>query len=422
VAFVVRLAGVGLGLALFPNWLIPNDTASSNLPIARSLAAGKGYQMGDDSESAFRAATRLPPVLPCWLALVVCLAGDDPPLWLLGVGNAAFRAGAVVLVYLLARRCFGHRAALFGAGLYLLDPWEWFWVGYVMKEPLAVPLFLLAVWLVARCAEWLTPGRALAAGAAIGLATLARFANLALAVAAGLVLATALFRARRGRWEWVGRAAGLFACLLAGLLVVLSPWLIRNWRLFGQPIFSPNYAGQYFYTSNGPGIEMVRSGYYSPQGIDPTFLKGVTAPPWEVEGHYFTKTLHHLGQHPGEAVRRLGVKLVNMWQPTFAGSSVGNWLALGLPYVAGMAVCLFGVALAVGGRKRGLVLLAPVLVLVGVHLVYWGEIRNRQYLTPLLFAFGGLALSKVQGRGQKSEVRSQKSEVRGQKSPALSDF
>jgi 4-amino-4-deoxy-L-arabinose transferase-like glycosyltransferase len=326
---------------------------------------------------------------------------------LLGVGNAAFRAAAVVLVYLLARRCFGHRAALFGAGLYLLDPWEWFWAGYVMKEPIAVPLFLLAVLLVARCAERLTPGRALAAGAAVGLATLARFASLGLGVAAGIVLAGALFRARRGRWEWLGRAAGLGACLLAGLVAVLSPWLVRNWRLFGQPIFSPNFAGSYFYTSNGPGIEMVQSGYYSPRGIDPTFLKGVAAPPWEVEGHYFTNTLRHLGQHPGEAVRRLGVKLVNMWRPTFAGSSVANWLALGLPYAAGMAVCLFGVVLAVGGRKRCLVLLVPLLVFVGVHLVFWGEIRNRQYLTPLLFAFGGLALSKVKVRGQGSGVRSQ---------------
>jgi len=37
----------------------------------------------------------------------------------------------------------------------------------------------------------------------------------------------------------------------------------------------------------------------------------------------------------------------------------------------------------------------PLLVFFVIHLIFWGEIRNRQYLTPLLFAFGGLALERL---------------------------
>ena len=45
------------------------------------------------------------------------------------------------------------------------------------------------------------------------------------------------------------------AGLTGTMLVILSPWLICNWMRVGQPILSFHFAGQYFYTSNGPGIE-----------------------------------------------------------------------------------------------------------------------------------------------------------------------
>jgi len=48
--------------------------------------------------------------------------------------------------------------------------------------------------------------------------------------------------------------------------------LLRNWAVMGQPTLSSHFAGQYFYTSNGPGIEMEQDGYYSPQGIDRELL------------------------------------------------------------------------------------------------------------------------------------------------------
>src|SRR5947209_17824272 len=107
-------------------------------------------------------------------------SGPDLPVWLVGAGNAVFRALAVVLLYALAWRYFGARAAAWAAALYLADPWEWLWVGFVLKEALAVPLFLLAVLALARLADRPAWRWAWAAGAAIGLAALARFPNLAL--------------------------------------------------------------------------------------------------------------------------------------------------------------------------------------------------------------------------------------------------
>lgn len=388
-AFLVRLVGVGLGLLFFPGWLVPPDTKGLYFPIARSLAQGTGYQAGDDPVEASRAA----PLLPCLLALEMRLAGPDLPLWVPGIVNAACRAAGVVLIYLLAGRYFGPRAGLAAALLYLLDPWEAFWAGFVLKEPLGVPLFLLAVWLLSRLDDERSLRWACIAGAGIGLATLARFPNSALWVAAGLLLAFGALRSR----SWAGwrSAAALLGCLTGTMLAVLSPWLLRNWSVVGQPVLSPHFAGQKFYTSNGPGIEMQQDGYYMPRGIDEERLQRAQEeqPPWQREGQLFSSTLGHIVAHPGEWLERIRTKLVNMWQPTYSRSSLRNWLVLGLPYCVWMCVSLAGLGLALWRRVPCRALLIPLVLFFCIHLVFWGEIRNRQYLTPLLFAFGGLALS-----------------------------
>jgi 4-amino-4-deoxy-L-arabinose transferase-like glycosyltransferase len=387
-AFAVRLAGVGLGLWLFPGYLVAADTRGVYYPIARSLAWGTGDQTGPVL------GTTIAPLFPCWLALLMRAAGPELPLWLPGLFNAAFRATGVVLVYLLGRRYFGTRAGLLGALLYLFDPWETLWAGYVLKESLAVPLFLLAIWLLCRLDDRRTLRSATAAGAAIGLATLARFPSGGLWVVAFFLLLR--LKHLPGGWCLANARGtlGLFLALTTAVVVILSPWLLRNWAVMGQPTLSSHFAGQYFYTSNGPGIEMEQDGYYSPQGIDRELLGKADRPgrPWQKEGHLFQYTLDYLLHHPGEAMQRVLTKVVNMWRPTFGRSSYRNWLLLGFPYCLEMLVCLAGMAIA---WRRGLgcsALLVPLLVYIVIHLVFWGEIRNRQYLTPLLFAFGGLAL------------------------------
>jgi len=390
-AFLARLAGVGLGMFLFPEWLIPPDTDSAYLPIARNLAAGLGYQTGPSINAT------IPPLLPCWLALLMQATGPELPIWLFGLFSAAFRAGGLVLVYLLGQRYFGPRTGFLGALLYLLDPWEAFWAGFVIKEQLAVPLFLLAVWLLGRLDDQRSILFACAAGAVIGLATLARFPAGGLWVVAFLLV----FRLRQlpGGWCWgnLRRAAGLYLCLTLSMLAVLSPWLVRNWILVGQPVLSYHFAGQYFYTSNGPGIEMEKDGYYSPKGIDGGLLGEAyaTRPPWQKEGYLFSYTLNYIVNHPGETLQRVLTKAINMWQPTFAGSSLRNWLFLGIPYCAEMLFCLAGLWIAWRQRLPCPAVLIPLLFFFVVHLVFWGEIRNRQYLTPLLFVFGGLALDRL---------------------------
>jgi hypothetical protein len=117
-------------------------------------------------------------------------------------------------------------------------------------------------------------------------------------------------------------------------------------------------------------------------------------PPWEREGSLFRRTLGHILTHPGELAERVGARVMNTWRPTFAGGSARNWVVLGVPYCLLLALSLAGIAVVAWRRVPCPALAAATIALIGMHLVFWGEIRNRQYMMPLLYAFGGAAVAR----------------------------
>ncbi len=140
---------------------------------------------------------------------------------------------ATWLTFTLGRRLFGAAAAWLAALALLLSVSVWQQTVVVNGTPLLMVLGLLAfhAWLsVEETAD--TAGRArflwlAALGAACGLLFLADYPAGALVVVA---LAYAVWRFA-GR----GRAAAL-ALIAASFLVVVSPWLIRNFALTGSPV------------------------------------------------------------------------------------------------------------------------------------------------------------------------------------------
>jgi hypothetical protein len=58
-----------------------------------------------------------------------------------------------------------------------------------------------------------------------------------------------------------------------------------------------------------------------------------------------------------------------------------------------MLLSVWGIVIATRRKLRCAPVAATLAVFVVLHLVFRGEIRNRQYLTPMLYVFGGLAVS-----------------------------
>lgn len=401
-SLAVKLAGVAY-MNHYHAWnLVAPDARGSYVPLAQSLVRGEGYVLRGREEDA----TPIAPIFPVYLSAIYRMAGLDTPVWVIGALNAVLRMLVTGLVMLLTARAFGRVPALLAGLLSALDPWEAFWSAFLLKESLAVALSAVAAlcWyrmLTRRSLSW-----ALVAGASVGVAGLTRFPTLGLAPWIVLGLVCAVY-SKRLPWH---RAAALAGSLLAGVLLVLSPWLVRNHRVFGEWLVSHRFVGTYLYVSNGPGAtRVVETWGYS--GLAVGDAKGAdaalaNASLGDQDRLLLRAALNHLVDHPGDLVKAAGARFVNMWRPTFAGSSWRNRIVLGWTYLLMMGLSLVGIAVAARSRADDatwparMVLLGMVSYVLVLHVFFWSEIRYRQYATPFLLAFAGVGLGSFMSRVQ----------------------
>jgi 4-amino-4-deoxy-L-arabinose transferase-like glycosyltransferase len=199
--------------------------------VSTNLANGYGFVVphGSVFSKAFHqtATAEHPPLYPLALAGAIKLGIT---------ANAAQRAlGAlfgtvtVVALGLLGRRAAGPAVGLVAAAIACVHPLLIAADGALLSETLygaILSLTLLAAW---RLQEHPSAGRAAAVGAGIGLAALTR------SEAVLLVFLLALPVALRGRRPWLHAGIATLATI-----VVIAPWVIRNWSVFGHPLLSNN--------------------------------------------------------------------------------------------------------------------------------------------------------------------------------------
>jgi tetratricopeptide (TPR) repeat protein len=184
---------------------------------------------------------RTAPLYPYLVAGLLWLFGRS----LLIVLLAQLLVGALqpVVMFTLTRRLFDARAGLLAAVLTALYGPFIFYQGVLLRDwlpPILEPLALLALVTATQCdraRSWL------AAGAALGLALVTKETVLFFLALVGLWLVWEYRSERR-------RAVKIGAWLLAGLLVVLSPVVIRNAIVGAPPFALSNRAISSFVTGN----------------------------------------------------------------------------------------------------------------------------------------------------------------------------
>ena len=182
-----------------------------------------------------------PPAYPAFL--VAATLGRPDRVALAKVANALLGAVAAVLLAALSARIFNNRAVAVATGLAAaLHPSFVLLSTDVQSEPLFLVALLLSGLALLAAADGASKASAFAAGVALGLAALTRPSALALAP----LLAAPLFDRRRPR------AAGLSlaALAVAGLVVALAPWTIRNAARFGELIPVSDAGGVSLYAGN----------------------------------------------------------------------------------------------------------------------------------------------------------------------------
>lgn len=199
--------------------------------LARSIATGQGFSSPTDLPSGPSAWA--PPLYPYILAGVFRLFGIYSALsaWVMLAFNSVFGALTCLTLYRIGEKIYGEGVARATAWTWALFPYAIYWpVRVVWETSLSTFLLSLALlWTLEMGDGPLRTGKWLSFGVLWGVITLTNTALLAVLPFCLLWLLYRLPRPTR-------RIGEMVLCGLAAVVVV-SPWLIRNYEVFGKFVF-----------------------------------------------------------------------------------------------------------------------------------------------------------------------------------------
>ena len=262
--------------------------------------------------------------------------------------------------------------------------------GSLMSESLYGLFVVAAVLLAVRHVRAPSLGGAVALGAAIGLAGLTRSEGLSLVI---LLALPAVLLAGERRWRSLLAVA-------AAALVVISPWVIRNWSTFGRPLLSTN-EGTVVAGSN------CHSTFYGPNlgGFDFACVKAAgaglsTDNEADVASHLRTVGFDYASDHAGRLAVVVPVRLAAAWglyapkrQFVVTGRNTATQKA-GVVLFYPLALLAIGGAVVLWRRrvKAALLLFGPLVMVCLVIATTYGGVRLRHPADLVIALLAGIAI------------------------------
>ncbi len=336
---------------------------------ARGMATGEWVLPAGVNDPEVRTTPHgRPPGYPHFLAGVYWLFGANylaPRLVQMALGLVN-----VVLIFLLGRAVFGRAVGLVSAA-FLAVYWAFIYFEGLLTYPAVVVFVLLVLMHVLRlwhrrpAFQW-----ALLAGIVLGVFGLFRPNGLlfvpVLAVWMGWVLH------RRGAWRPV--LAGVVGLVL-GVLIALTPGVVRNYRVAGDFVFISSYGGLNFYVGNNEEASCVEpripeleelAGIRNWCCFDyPLIVRGLGEKLGkenlrfsEANRYFYGQAIRFIREHPLKFLKNTGKKALLFWGPreitndTVLAYDKRHAVVLrylpGFPWV--LALFLVGLAAVVGSR------------------------------------------------------------------------
>lgn len=390
------------------------DDRDLYLGIASEMQEGNGFATPGSQPP--RATAFRPPLYP---VLLLVTGGQA-----LGIGtlHLLLAGGMVVATGMAARRFAGcgttssWGTCITAAGIVAIDPLLVLYSGQPMTETLCSCLSAGLLWAMSAgvsesensSSSQRTLRRTILIGGLWGLCLLAR-PTYAAAFAVWLAGSLILSGERSARWSDRLRTGCLTAIIA---MAVLSPWVIRNWSVFGTPIATTTHGGYTLWLANNPmyysevvergdavwdGDSLHRWQTETNQEMDQHQIRGEVAQDrWQGE-----KARTFIRANPGRFAWASAYRASRFWSiwPGRPGET-------GLPrvvlwMVAGGYAALWLAAIIALGRSlihgRWLMLLTTGSLIFGfflVHLVYWTDARMRAPIMPAIAVLVAVGLSR----------------------------
>jgi 4-amino-4-deoxy-L-arabinose transferase-like glycosyltransferase len=388
-AFTVRLLVLWFAAERFPQkWLYSRGIELGTL--AQSLLAGQGLSSPFGGSTGPTAL--LAPGYPAVIALAFRIFGSFtfPAAIAVMTMQVFFSAGTVLLIMIVARRCFDSRTADL-AGVFWAVSLPLLWMPTIFWETCLSTLLLVGmIALALRCEQ--KPSRSL-------WALMGGYCGLAALVNPALLMA---LLALMGWSAWQTRKTLRYSPLL-GLLVLLlvfAPWPIRNARALGAFIPLRSTVGFELWMGNRAGA----TGFLD-ESIFPLFnrrelnlyvSKGEVAYMRDKS----TQAKTYIRAHPAEFVRLSTIRFIRFWTGT--GNKEGS-VFFTLHAVLTTSLGLVGIWRILKSSRVSLSVLfiLPLMLFPLPYYITHAEFRYRLVIDPLLTILAAYAVTGSRDRAER---------------------
>lgn len=402
-AAIIRAAALGMGSANLA------DDRDDYVAVARHYADEGFWNPFVGIPNSYR-----PPLFPLVVAAILKAGGGSA---VLGLLQLALGTATVALTWHIGRRLGLGWLSAVAAGLVALDPLLIEYTTFPMTETLFTFLVALLVAVATpngskpvnqSQTQWPTLLRAAEIGAVFGACALCRPT---IWPVVGLAAFWLLWRSRRTRGRgrellWAGTVASL------ALAAVVSPWVLRNWKLLGSPVLTTTHGGYTLLLGNNEAYfqqvaarplmeewqdrrpDRFQRAWFRDLVADMSREIGPGADEMVQDRWMYRRAWRDIAGEPRLFLRACLLRFAEFWNvlplpPSRSTiSSIVVW-GLGAGYSIELALFLVGLGTLFRHRNdrwddRWILPLLLILNFTLVHLFYWSNMRMRAPLIPLI--------------------------------------
>jgi len=226
--------------------------------VARSITLGQGFSNPYDGNTGPTAWE--PPLYPYLMGGVFKLFGiySLASAWVLLIINSLLSTLTCIPIYRIAQKTFDEQIAFWSALAWGLNPYVWYWSVHWIWDTTFTPLLLSCIFMLALELRERTDWQGWAMfGLLYGIGALANPTMLAFLPFCGL-------------WVWRQRyrndlpSFGGVVVSSVVFFVAISPWVIRNYEVFGRFVFLRDDFGLQFRLGNWKGADGMLMAYLQP--------------------------------------------------------------------------------------------------------------------------------------------------------------
>jgi len=289
------------------------------------------------------------------------------------------------VIYSLGREVFDRRAGILAGIGAAIFPQLIYYCGALTTEILHIFLLTCAIFMLfvaykrrAGLGWWF------AGGATLGLAALARSAMLGLLPVVGLWMII-VTRNKRS-------AVVRFAFVVIGAAAAMSPWIIRNYTVFGKFVPATTEGGYTFWVTNNPNAT----------GGGKCFLPDDTTPFERLNELEANRLFYKMGYdfirgNPGRAAELVVAKFTRFWRlwPHVEEVGAANAIIGGVSFVPVVALAIAAAVMAWHRRRDLLLFYCLIAYATILYSVYMAVTRYRAPLMPVLLVMAGSAAARI---------------------------